>query len=166
MLAFCWHFKLFLLWKKQNFLHSSPSNLGLFFIDLFASYDKGSAAQEITSWGWTMKVTQWIPLSPTPWCERLTESHNNLHVCNFSFLPAVVTCERPPDVDHGSFSPFKNTYQYNEVVKYSCDAGYNMTGNDSRSCSQSGTFTSAPPTCTSKFFCVLATSLVFVQMNY
>ncbi|XP_075898061.1 zona pellucida sperm-binding protein 3 receptor-like isoform X4 [Nelusetta ayraudi] len=69
---------------------------------------------------------------------------------SFSPTCTMVTCARPSNVDHGSFSPDKSIYQYDDVVKYSCDAGYEMTGSDSQSCSQSGTFTSVPPTCTSK----------------
>lgn len=67
---------------------------------------------------------------------------------------AVVTCNRPSKVDHGSFSPDQHTYKYKDAIKYSCDEGYQVSGSASQSCSSSGTFTSAPPTCISEFaFC-------------
>lgn len=69
-----------------------------------------------------------------------------------------MTCPPPSKVDHGIFSPDKTIYQFKDEVKYSCEEGYIMTGNDFLSCSQSGTFTS-PPTCASKFFFVFLSIL-------
>lgn len=59
----------------------------------------------------------------------------------------VVTCDLPPVVEQGTFSPKKETYKFKDVVQYSCQNGYTLDGSKSLSCSEDGTFVPAPPKC-------------------
>ncbi|XP_073326194.1 complement receptor type 1-like isoform X2 [Pagrus major] len=59
----------------------------------------------------------------------------------------VVTCDRPPLVRDTILAPHKDSYNYGEVVRYSCEAGLTLSGSESASCSDDGTFQPAPPTC-------------------
>ncbi|XP_028437747.1 sushi, von Willebrand factor type A, EGF and pentraxin domain-containing protein 1-like [Perca flavescens] len=56
----------------------------------------------------------------------------------------VVTCDPPPMVANGAFSPVKESYNYREVVQYKCHDGYTLNGSSSISCSEHGTFGPAP----------------------
>ncbi|XP_051805151.1 membrane cofactor protein-like isoform X12 [Acanthochromis polyacanthus] len=60
----------------------------------------------------------------------------------------VLKCDPPADIADGKFSPNKESYEYREVVQYSCRNDYTLHGSKSLSCSENGTFTPAPPTCT------------------
>ncbi|XP_045912458.1 C4b-binding protein alpha chain-like isoform X3 [Micropterus dolomieu] len=59
----------------------------------------------------------------------------------------VVTCDPPPVVEQGTFSPKKETYKFKDVVQYSCQNNYTLDGSMSLSCSEDGTFVPAPPKC-------------------
>eukprot|EP00066_Takifugu_rubripes_P028323 XP_011617589.1 PREDICTED: complement decay-accelerating factor-like isoform X2 [Takifugu rubripes] len=61
----------------------------------------------------------------------------------------AVTCSPPPTITSGTFSPQKPLYQYQEMVEYSCDQGFTLSGSKSLSCSLDGTFNGSPPTCSS-----------------
>ncbi|KAF1390072.1 hypothetical protein PFLUV_G00054320 [Perca fluviatilis] len=58
----------------------------------------------------------------------------------------VVTCDPPPVVANGVFSPVKESYDYREVVQYKCQNDYTLSGSSSISCSEHGTF-GPSPTC-------------------
>ncbi|XP_070824900.1 C4b-binding protein [Chaetodon trifascialis] len=59
----------------------------------------------------------------------------------------AVTCNPPPMITNGTFSPNEETYSYGKVVQYSCQNGFTLNGTKSVSCSDDGTFQPAPPTC-------------------
>ncbi|XP_029281973.1 LOW QUALITY PROTEIN: membrane cofactor protein-like [Cottoperca gobio] len=59
----------------------------------------------------------------------------------------VTTCDPPPAVVNGIFSPIKEVYDYREVIQYSCLNDITLHGSKTRSCSSDGTFEPAPPTC-------------------
>lgn len=63
-----------------------------------------------------------------------------------------MSCPPPPSVTHGSFSPSKENYELGEVVEYSCYKDYEMEGQKTLSCSETGAFKPAPPMCTRKSF--------------
>ena len=79
-----------------------------------------------------------------------TISQRVVRPCHIYF--AVMTCNRPLPLEHGSFSPVKDSYKYEDVVKFSCQTGFRLSGSNSVSCSDDGTFKPEPPTCTSKCF--------------
>ncbi|XP_041801187.1 complement receptor type 1-like isoform X2 [Chelmon rostratus] len=58
-----------------------------------------------------------------------------------------VTCNVPPAIADGTFSPNKEVYGYREVVQYSCQKDLTLSGSKSVSCSDDGTFQPDPPTC-------------------
>uniref|UniRef100_A0AAQ5Y7L8 Sushi domain-containing protein n=1 Tax=Amphiprion ocellaris TaxID=80972 RepID=A0AAQ5Y7L8_AMPOC len=60
----------------------------------------------------------------------------------------VLKCDPPADITDGKFSPHKESYEYLEVVQYSCVNDYTLNGSKSLSCSTDGKFTPDPPTCT------------------
>ncbi|XP_041801189.1 complement decay-accelerating factor-like [Chelmon rostratus] len=66
---------------------------------------------------------------------------NRLPVCE------EVTCNVPPTIADGTFSPNKEVYGYGEVVQYSCQKDLTLSGTKSVSCSDDGTFKPDPPTC-------------------
>ncbi|XP_060913928.1 complement receptor type 2-like isoform X3 [Labrus mixtus] len=59
----------------------------------------------------------------------------------------VSTCRPPPAIANGTFYPEKDEYEYNEVVRYTCQKDFTLSGFKSVSCSEDGTFTPAAPTC-------------------
>ncbi|XP_049921035.1 regulator of complement activation group 2 gene 1 isoform X5 [Epinephelus moara] len=59
----------------------------------------------------------------------------------------VVTCDPPPPVQNSTFRPDKEVYQYGEVVEYSCQQDYTLSGSRTISCSADGRFEPSPPTC-------------------
>ncbi|XP_076598036.1 C4b-binding protein alpha chain-like isoform X2 [Chaetodon auriga] len=77
----------------------------------------------------------------TQTCEINNEWSPGLPTCE------MVTCEPPPTVAGGTLSPSKDKYVYGEVVQYSCEKGFTLSGSKSVSCSEDGTFKPAPPTC-------------------
>ena len=44
---------------------------------------------------------------------------------------------------------------YNSVATYSCNAGYDLIGANTRTCSASGDWSGSPPTCSGKFLFLL-----------
>uniref|UniRef100_A0A671WB33 C4b-binding protein alpha chain-like n=1 Tax=Sparus aurata TaxID=8175 RepID=A0A671WB33_SPAAU len=60
----------------------------------------------------------------------------------------VVTCDEAPQVKDATFTPYKDSYDFGDVVQYSCRTGLTLNGSASISCSDDGTFKPAPPTCT------------------
>ncbi|XP_063736168.1 membrane cofactor protein-like isoform X3 [Eleginops maclovinus] len=59
----------------------------------------------------------------------------------------VTQCDAPPKPAIGSFSPVKDSYEYREVIQYSCPGGYTLKGTKSQTCLESGKFEPAPPEC-------------------
>ncbi|XP_039460015.1 complement receptor type 1-like isoform X3 [Oreochromis aureus] len=59
----------------------------------------------------------------------------------------VIKCESPPVVQDGSFSPNKDTYEYNEVIQYTCKKDYTLDGSRQLHCSDDATFKPEPPRC-------------------
>ncbi|KAF5895070.1 complement component receptor 1-like protein, partial [Clarias magur] len=55
----------------------------------------------------------------------------------------VITCSTPPAVK-GHFSPLKELYEYGETVTYSCNEGFRVTQPSTISCTDEGTFETAP----------------------
>ncbi|KAM3618889.1 uncharacterized protein V6R79_026427 [Siganus canaliculatus] len=58
----------------------------------------------------------------------------------------VVTCDPPPQIKDGAFSPDKDVYEYREVVRYTCTNGLDLVGSNAVSCSETGTWPD-PPSC-------------------
>lgn len=84
---------------------------------------------------------------------RLSKSaHLFLLIYLFVCLFVVVTCEPPPAVVNGQFQPDKPSYNFNEVLVYTCEAGLILNGSSRIACSANGRFAPGPPTCISKLF--------------
>uniref|UniRef100_A0A3Q1JUM2 Sushi domain-containing protein n=1 Tax=Anabas testudineus TaxID=64144 RepID=A0A3Q1JUM2_ANATE len=71
---------------------------------------------------------------------------------NSKWSPGLPTCEpvkcpKPPMIVNGAFSPNNEEYSYKDVVQYSCNKDYTLSGSRSRTCSEDRTFTPDPPTC-------------------
>ncbi|XP_030277625.1 C4b-binding protein alpha chain-like isoform X6 [Sparus aurata] len=60
----------------------------------------------------------------------------------------MVTCNPPHLVVNGTFNPVKDVYKYGDRVQYSCNTNFRLSGSNSASCSDDGTFKPGPPTCT------------------
>ena len=76
----------------------------------------------------------------------------------FSTLPplTVVNCGDPGTPSHGIREPDPVATQLSNVVKYSCDEGYELLGSQERTCQSSGEWSGQLPTCQSE----LATAVV------
>ncbi|KAM4588031.1 complement decay-accelerating factor isoform 9-T11 [Odontesthes bonariensis] len=60
----------------------------------------------------------------------------------------IVTCKEPPTVTNGRSSwGAQVNPKYEEVVHYTCNDGYNLTGNHTIVCSETGGYSSQPPEC-------------------
>ncbi|KAF3861163.1 hypothetical protein F7725_001418, partial [Dissostichus mawsoni] len=54
-------------------------------------------------------------------------------------------CDPPAAPTIGSFYPVKETYEYSEVIQFSCPDPYTLNGSKSLSCSENGVFQPAAP---------------------
>ncbi|XP_026223303.1 sushi, von Willebrand factor type A, EGF and pentraxin domain-containing protein 1-like isoform X2 [Anabas testudineus] len=84
--------------------------------------------------GYTLVGEREITCEDHGWSHRLPECE-------------VVTCDPPPEIVNGAFTPSKDSYVYLDAVQYSCENYYTLIGSKSRTCSEDGTFKPDPPTC-------------------
>ena len=63
-------------------------------------------------------------------------------------LVAVIDCGSLGNPENGMVSV--STTTYNSVANYSCNTGYNLTGEMSRTCLDTGLWSGSEPTCTGK----------------
>lgn len=70
----------------------------------------------------------------------------------FSTLPplTVVNCGDPATPSHGIRDPDPVVTQLSNVVRYSCDEGYELLGSQERTCQSSGEWSGQLPTCRSE----------------
>ncbi|XP_028309762.1 membrane cofactor protein-like isoform X1 [Gouania willdenowi] len=61
----------------------------------------------------------------------------------------IVFCDEPPNVPNAQYDPIKDSYEYEEVVQYSCNGDLVMDGSSSLTCEDDGTFKPNPPVCVS-----------------
>lgn len=63
----------------------------------------------------------------------------------------VATCSRPK-IPNAMIHPDKQTYEYNETVRFSCRLGFRLIGAFVKSCQQDGHFEGDIPSCTGTFY--------------
>ena len=83
--------------------------------------------------------------------QTITSSHKVvqlLYECNTS-SSAVVDCGTLDDPANGIVS--HNTTTYNSVAMYSCNIGHNLTGNDMRTCLETGSWSGSVATCIGEY---------------
>ncbi|XP_076003502.1 complement decay-accelerating factor isoform X3 [Genypterus blacodes] len=60
----------------------------------------------------------------------------------------VVTCDKPDEVTNGRTSWDSDAFpEYRAVIKYFCDEGFTLSGNDILVCNEHGEYSSQPPAC-------------------
>lgn len=59
----------------------------------------------------------------------------------------MIKCDPPSKIVNGTFGPVKESYAYDEIVKYTCIPGYSPNGPTTLSCSDGGKFMPDPPKC-------------------
>ncbi|XP_013878218.1 membrane cofactor protein isoform X3 [Austrofundulus limnaeus] len=59
----------------------------------------------------------------------------------------VVKCPTPGAIGNGSFTPQNENYNYREVVRYSCNTGFELNGSRESVCSEDKKFHPQPPNC-------------------
>ena len=64
----------------------------------------------------------------------------------------MAICDEAPQVKDATLTPYKDPYNYGDVVRYTCQSGLTLIGSASIECSTDGTFKPDPPTCHSKCF--------------
>ncbi|XP_071350847.1 complement factor H isoform X8 [Trachinotus anak] len=63
----------------------------------------------------------------------------------------IITCEKPAKVVNGrSLWDSQDDPRYGEVIQFVCNEGYNLVGQDSIMCGETGEFNSQPPECEDK----------------
>ena len=73
---------------------------------------------------------------------------SNIVKINFHLL-IVVTCARPSVPDHSSIAPADAEIEYDNLITYTCNLGYNRTGgNETRRCAETGEWTGTEANCT------------------
>ena len=70
--------------------------------------------------------------------------------CLPSILCPAVNCGDPGTPSHGSREPDPVITELSNVVRYSCDEGYELLGSQERTCQVSGEWSGALPTCRSE----------------
>ncbi|XP_046562706.1 sushi, von Willebrand factor type A, EGF and pentraxin domain-containing protein 1-like [Haliotis rubra] len=58
------------------------------------------------------------------------------------------TCPRPSDVTNGVLHSEKQTFFYQDEIMYSCQLGFSLSGDETRTCQAPGTWSGSDPTCT------------------
>jgi len=62
-------------------------------------------------------------------------------------LTAAVMCERPASIDSGTFVLIDGSTMMGSSVLYKCKKGYNLVGQASATCLNSGVWSEVPPSC-------------------
>ena len=78
-------------------------------------------------------------------------------------------CSIPHPPAHGrvSFSPDITEFVVGSQIFYSCEAGYQIQGNDSnRTCLTDGTWSGTIPDCVGQYFCSLITCCIVLILYY
>lgn len=71
----------------------------------------------------------------------------NLSLSNSS----VVVCDKPGEVINGRNSwDSQDNPQYRDIIKYTCNEGYNLFGKEAIVCDETGEYDSQPPECRGK----------------
>ena len=66
---------------------------------------------------------------------------------NFVCIISAEGCDSVTTVDYGSVSPVKSFYPVKEVVTYTCNHGYNLTGNSVLKCTTDDIWNGTAPYC-------------------
>nr|XP_055068556.1 complement decay-accelerating factor isoform X3 [Misgurnus anguillicaudatus] len=62
----------------------------------------------------------------------------------------LITCDQPADIEHGKILTKVNPIFVDQVIEFSCDAGYVLVGEKNITCDEYGEYSSPPPTCEGK----------------
>ena len=88
------------------------------------------------------------------------------HEDTFSSVSSVVTCEMPANPDNGKriLGSEETLQSYGSVIKFVCNEGYTLVGNDSITCTETGDYDSPPPQC--KGTSTASTCLICYSMDW
>ncbi|XP_077054103.1 membrane cofactor protein [Siphateles boraxobius] len=59
----------------------------------------------------------------------------------------LITCDEPPPIEHGKFIKPRNVPEFDDVIEYSCDENYTLSGNRFITCGTNWKYDSPPPKC-------------------
>ena len=92
---------------------------------------------------------------PLRWYTIVIFSTNELimafNLIDIPLSAVVVTCSLLPIPNNGRRSSSRRNY--NDRVSFSCNTGYKLRGNSSRTCQSTGQWSGIQPTCDSKLLC-------------
>ena len=94
----------------------------------------------------TNKPLIWLSSPCSPYAVCHSNNNNNIPLST-----VVVTCSVLPIPTNGRRSSSQRNY--NVTVSFSCNTGYNLRGNSSRTCQSTGQWSGTQPTCDSKLLC-------------
>ena len=69
-----------------------------------------------------------------------------IHVRDASFFSTAEDCGALPDPSDGQVNDTAGTI-FGQTATYSCNAGYNLMGNSTRTCQATGVWSGSAPTC-------------------
>ena len=76
--------------------------------------------------------------------------HLQVNIPVYFYLSAVVDCGSLEDPDNGQVN-FSNT-TFESTANYTCDLGYSLNGNSTRTCEVSGEWSGDQPSCQRKWW--------------
>ncbi|CAM4627990.1 unnamed protein product [Leuciscus chuanchicus] len=88
-----------------------------------------------------------------PKCERRYDlegsSHRQCLVSGWSGRSEciLITCDEPASIEHGNFIKPRNIPEVYDVIEYSCDENYTLSGKGSITCWENWEYNSPPPKC-------------------
>ena len=106
----------------------------------------------------------WSGSAPT--CERMLLLNNSpyKYAHNVFLLSSAVDCNALSDPANGQVSHTAGT-TFGQTATYSCNTGYNLVGDSTRTCQATGAWSGSAPTCQRTFLFKL--SILYVQeINY
>ena len=81
------------------------------------------------------------------------------------FLSIVVDCGTLTSPANGHVSHTAGT-TFGQTATYSCNTGYNLVGDSTRTCQATGVWSGSAPTCEGMFYSAVSTIMEICEVNY
>ena len=85
-----------------------------------------------------------------------------LHLISCTIFASEIDCGALDGPVNGDVSVSSTTY--NSTATYSCNTGYTLTGDDMRTCMESGLWSGSEPICVGKIYCEALAALILIHV--